>query len=175
MNNKVSTLFAILLFLSTFTFAQTAMKEFKAGHIFTISLPDYMSKTTGINSSSTIQFKNAIKDVYGFVIEDSKEELHMLEMNYSSLTEFYDDFIKDFLKDEEKRNLSKPVYKKIGTTNFVENDISYFDKDANTEIYYFVGLVETSTTYYKVLCWVTLENKEKFKSDFEKILYSIKD
>ena len=109
------------------------------------------------------------------IIEDNKEELKLAEMNYSSLNEFYDDFIKDFLMDEDKRKISKPQIKNVGKLNFIESDASYYDKDSKLEIYYFIGIAETSSDYYKVLCWSTLENKEKFKSDFQKILYSIKD
>jgi hypothetical protein len=164
-----------LILLTTTAFAQTTFKEFKAGHVFYVSLPDYMSKTYGLNSASTIQFKNTVKDVYGFIIEDNKEELKLAEVNYSSLTEFYEDFIKDFLKDEDKRKVSKPLSKNIGEINFMECDVSYNDKDAKADIYYFVGIVETPASYYKVLCWSTLENKDKFKADFQKIFYSIKD
>jgi hypothetical protein len=38
-----------------------------------------------------------------------------------------------------------------------------------------VGVVETKTAYYKVLSWAVAENKDKFKADFQKILYSLKD
>ncbi len=165
----------LILFISTAILAQTNLKEYKAGHSFNISLPDYMSKTMGLNSASTIQYKNVVKDVYGFVILDTKEDLALVEMNYGSAIEFYEDFIKDFLKDEEKRKVSKPQSQKKGEINFVESDISYYDKEAKTEIYYLVGIVETKTAFYKVLSWATLENKDKFKSDFQKILYSLKD
>ena len=172
--NKTLTILTTIL-ISTMCFSQTAFKEEKAGHIFYVSLPDYMSKTIGLNTSATIQFKNTIKDVAGFIIEDNKEELKLAEMNYSYLNEFYDDFIKDFLMDEDKRKISKPQIKNVGKLNFIESDASYYDKDSKLEIYYFIGIAETSSDYYKVLCWSTLENKEKFKSDFQKILYSIKD
>ena len=134
-----------------------------------------MSRTVGINSSATIQYKNAVKDVYGFVIVDSKDEMALAELKYSSINEFYDDFIKDFLVDEEKRKISKPIYTTKGDINFVECDASYFDKDAKAEIYYAVGIVETKTSYYKVLSWALADNKDKFKADFQSIIYSVKD
>lgn len=155
--------------------AQTALKEYKVGHVVNISLPDYMSKTMGLNGASLIQYKNTIKDVYGFVIEDTKEELALVEMNYSSINEFCEDFAKDFLKDEKKKNFSYPEYKKIGDINFAEFDASYYDKEAKGEIYYLVGIVETKTSYYKVISYTGLENKNKFKADFQKILYSLSD
>ena len=161
--------------ISTHCYSQTKMTEYKAGQIFYVSLPEYMSRTIGLNSSATIQYKNAVKDVYGFVIVDSKDEMALADLKYSSINEFYDDFIKDFLADEEKRKISKPVYTTKGEINFVECDASYYDQDAKAEIFYLVGIVETKSTYYKVLSWVLADNKEKFKPDFQSIIYSIKD
>ena len=163
------------IFLATSSFAQTALKEYKVGHVFNVSLPDYMSRTTGLNGASAIQYKSTVKDVYGFIIEDTKEDLSLVELNYSSINEFYEEFIKDFLKDEEKRKISKPQNKKIAEVNFIESDATYFDKEAKIEIYYLVGIVETKSAYYKILSWSSEENKDKFKTDFQKILYSLKD
>jgi hypothetical protein len=173
---KIITILSINLFvMSTSLFAQSNLKEHKAGHVFYISFPDYMNKTIGINDAAVIQFKNAVKDVYGIVIEDNKEELALAELNYSSITEFYEDFIKDFVKDEEKRNVSNPIYIKKGEINFAESDLTYYDKEVKSEIYYLVGIVETKSAYYKVLSWSTATNKDKFKADFQKALYSLRD
>jgi hypothetical protein len=164
------TFFSIL----NFTFSQ-ASKEYTVGHQFYVSLPDYMNRTVGLNNAASFQFKNLIKDVAGFIVEDSKEELRLAEMNYASINEFYEDFIKDFLKDEEQRTISPILSQTKGGINFIECDATYKDKDSDLEIYYFVGIVETNSFYYKVLCYGTVENKDKFKPDFQKILYSIKD
>jgi hypothetical protein len=175
MKKKISIFTMTMVLMTTTTFAQTELKEYKAGHTFNVSLPDYMTKTAGINSASAIQYKSAVKDVYGFIIFDTKEELGLVEMKYSSTNEFYEDFIKDFLIDEDKRKVSKPLSQKNGDINFIECDVTYYDKDAKTEIYYLVGIVETKAAYYKVLSWAVAENKDKFKADFQKIIYSIKD
>lgn len=174
---KLLILFTSSLALATSTLlAQTNTKEYKVGHVFTINLPDYMTKTGGLNSAAAIQFINVEKDVAGIVIEDTKESLQLAEVaNLSDINKFYDAFISDFLKGEEKRTVSAPVNKKIGTTNFTECDVSYYDKDSKIEIYYFVGIAETPTSFYKVLCWGKLENKGTYKADFQKILYSLKD
>ncbi|KFF19491.1 hypothetical protein [Flavobacterium hydatis] len=170
-----SLLFIASLFMSTTIFAQSTMKEYKAGHTFNISLPDYMSKTADLNSSAAIQYKNVVKDIYGVVIFDTKEELKLLEMNYTSTNEFYEDFIKDFLKDEEKRSVSAPKSTKKGDISFIEVEATYFDKEINNTIYYLIGVVETKTAFYKVLSWASIDNKDKYKADFQKILYSIKE
>jgi len=175
MNKLTLSFFSFLLLFSGNVIGQGALKQYTAGHVFYLSLPDYMSRTVGLNDASSIQFKSVVKDVYGFVIEDNKEEMKLAELVYSSADEFFEDFIKDFLVEEDKRTVSKQLIKTVETSTFVESDVSYYDKDAETEIYYFVGIVETPTAFYKVLCWSTLENKNKFKTDFQKILYSLKD
>lgn len=175
MNRKITIFMMALTFMSTAVIAQTKLKPYKAGHIFDISLPDYMNKTAGLNTSAAIQYKSEVKEVYGCVIYDTKEELGYIELNYTSVDDFYNDFMKDFLTDEEKKSISKPVSKKIGDINFIETDASYFDKEANMEIYYLVGIVETKKAFYKVMSWTSKDKKDTFKADFQKILYSLKD
>lgn len=175
MNKKITLIIMAIAFINAAMNAQTKMKEYKAGHVFNISLPDYMNKTAGINTSASIQYKSEVKDVFGIVIVDTKEELGYIELNYTSANDFYDDFIKDFLADEEKRTVSKAVSKKIGDINFIESDATYFDKEANEEFYYLVGIVETKKAFYKVMSWTSKAKKDTFKADFQKILYSLKD
>lgn len=152
-----------------------AVQEIKVGHIFYVTIPDYMTRTTGINSAAAVQFKNTVKDIAGFVIEDNKAELKLADLHYASLDEFYESFIKDFLADQEKRKISKVESRTIGDRKFVWCDASYYDKDAKMDIYYFVGIVETKDAYYKVLCYGGMDSKAKYRNDFEAILFSVKD
>lgn len=175
MKRTIASLSIILVFITSNLFSQTNLKEYKVGHVVNVSLPEYMSRTLGLNSSAILQYKSSVKDVYGFIIEDNKEELAIAEINYSSINEFCEDFAKGFLKDEKKKTFSYPEYQKIGDINFAEFDATYYDKEAKAEIYYLVGIVETKTCYYKVLSYASKENKDKFKADFQSILYSLKD
>ena len=164
------TVLLVIAFLSfsTLSFSQTQMKSYTVGHPFTISLPDYLNKTTGINPNSSIQYKSEVKGIYGFVIEDLKEDLKMAEINYANATEFYEDFIKEFSEGEEQVKKSNPIVQNKGTATFLEADFSYFDKEAKEEIYYLVGIVETKTSFYKVLTYCALGDKAKYKEDFKK-------
>lgn len=175
MKKTIGILTTMFILLSAATFAQTGLVTYKAGHIFDISLPSYMSKTTGFNTDAAIQYKNGLKDVYGLVIFDTKEELTLNDMKFATINDFYENFIPGFVKDEENRKVTTPITKKKGEINFIESDLSYYSKEAKDEIYYLVGIVETKKAYYKVLSWCLASNKDKFKADFQKILYSIKD
>jgi hypothetical protein len=175
MRKAILILSATLSLMLTSAFAQTILKEHKAGHVFYVSLPDYMSRTIGLNSASTIQYKSRVKDVYGFIIEDNKEDLKLADMEFSSIKEFYENFIESFLKEQEKRIVSKPEFKEEGGINIAESDLTYYDKDVESDIFYLVGIVETKSAFYKVLSWSKAENKDKFKADFRKIIYSLRD
>ena len=168
-------LLILLMFPARLVFGQSNVSELKVGHVFYIDIPEYMSKTVGINNAASVQFKSVTKDIYGFIIEDSKEELNLTDMKFASINEFYDYFVKDFLKDEDKRNISPIHTFKKDEKNYVEMDASYYDKDAKADIYYYVCIVETKNYYYKILCYSALENKDKFKSDFQKIPLSLKE
>lgn len=164
-----------ILIIPFFSISQTTFKEHKGGQEFTLSLPDYMTRTIGLNDAASYQFKSSVKDVYGFVIVDSKEELKLAELFFANIKEFFDDFANNFVKDEKDRKMSKPESQKVGELNFMSCDITYYDTEAKTEIYYFIGVVETKNCFYKFLCWSSADSKDKFKADFMKTFLSLKD
>lgn len=172
--NKTIFITACLTLYAAMAIGQTKFNPQKAGNVFYMAVPDYMSKTIGLNDVATVQYKNSIKDIYTIVIEDNKEDLKLAEINYASLSEFQEEFAKDFIKDEGKRPSSKPIFTTKNDINFVEYDTAYFDKETNREIYYLVGIVETKSHFYKILSWTSMDNKDKYKADFQKMLYSLK-
>ena len=149
----ITAITAGLVLMTSVSFSQATLKAYKAGQVFSITLPDYMSRTVGLNNAANFQYKSEVKDVYGFVIGDDKVELKLAELNLASVTEFYDDFLKSFLADVEKKNIGSPVLKKIGENSFLESDITYFDKEAGIEIYYLVGIVETKSCLSPLKDW----------------------
>ena len=172
---KITFLIATILLVGMTVCAQTTMKEYKAGHVFYVSLPDYMTKTTDLNDAASIQFINNIKDIAGYIIFDTKEELELVNLKFSNATEFYETFIKDFLVKQKSRKVSEPQIKSMNGNNYVESDVTYFDKDSKMEIYFYIGIVETKNSFYKLLCYGGIDSKEKYKNDFQAILYSLKD
>lgn len=171
---KSISLLSVMFFVSV-VIGQAPMKQYTVGHPFSLSLPDYMMRTTGVNENAAFEYKNEVKDIYGFVIEDNKEEMKLADIQFSSINEFFDEFIKGFIEGEQKVKQSKPIAQKKGDINFIEAEVSYYDKNAKTEIYYLIGIVETKTAFYKVLSYCTLAEKDKYKEDFKKIVYSLKD
>jgi hypothetical protein len=150
-------------------------KEFKAGHLFEISLPSYMERTVGQIDASAVEYRNLANDLYGYVTFDTKENLELSKQKYTSILVYQESLLKNFIKDKEKRMVSKPLSQKRGNINFIETEVTFHDKETNDDFYYLIGAVETKTTFYRIISWSLAKNKNKFKADFQKILYSIND
>ena len=171
MKKALEILITILVLIPTKTFSQTGIREIQVGQMFNIKLPDYMSKTAGPSSEAAIQYGS--QDTRGYIICYEKEYLHLIELEFSSIKDFYNDFmLKEFFKDEKDKKISKPDFQKNGEVNFVESDVTISNGIDKT--YYLFGGIETKMAYYIVLSYTTAENKNKYKPDFQKILYSIK-
>ncbi|MES2573509.1 MAG: hypothetical protein V4572_01075 [Bacteroidota bacterium] len=154
--------------------SKKAAGEYKAGNTFHVSLPHYMSKSAGMSDYSTIEYKSETdKELHGFIFCDTKEDLKLSKQNYTSIEHFYTKFIKDFPDNEVKKETSKPKSQKKGKINFIEADIISYNKEENMTYYYLVGIVESEKAYYTVISWVPAKDKDKYKSDFQKILYSV--
>lgn len=100
---KIAVLSALLLL--TFTgFAQTFSVK-KGGHVYTLEIPDYLTKTFSLNEVASLQYMNTGKEAYVIVIEDSKELLESLGTKFVDSKDFLDGFTSNYHKDAKNRNL----------------------------------------------------------------------
>lgn len=164
----------LLLTLCKATTAQTLMDKYKVDD-FTVSLPFYMSKTGGLNNNAAIQFRNMIRDVSGYVIKEEKTAKLFDDPANKDIDQVYNQFIKDFLIDKKERKVAASKATTNGTAKFMSTDLTYLDDETMIYYYYFVGIAETKNGFYKVICSSSLDTRNLFKSDFQKIFYSIKD
>lgn len=175
MKKQVCLLWAILLMTVGTSFAQTPVRTEKIGHVFSITVPDYMTRTIGLNDAASAQFKNEIKDVYTLVIEDSKADLELVDMKFLNAMEFYEEFIKDFLKGEKDRNIGTPKSFEKDGVKFVQVEATYYDKDAKAKVYYNITIAETQGYFYKILSYTSEANKTKLRDDLFKLGTTIRD
>jgi hypothetical protein len=173
MNKKSTIIFSIVLLNTSLITAQTKFEEKKVGHEYYISIPEYMTKTLELNDVALAQYQNIEKEIYCIVIEDSKEDLKLVDLHFNSADEFYEDFILDYKSNFETNEVKNKKIFKVGNNSYIQCDFTY-DTD---EVYYsmLITIVETKNYYYKVLSWTIPEYKEKYRSEFEKIALSLRD
>lgn len=164
----------LLLIICKTSFAQTKMDKYEVGQ-FTVSLPDYMSKTGGLNPDAVLQFRNMVRDVSGYIIREEKSVKEIDDTANPSINEYYSQLLKEFLINKEERKVTSPVETTNGDAKFMSTELTFLDDETVIYYYNFVGIVETKNAFYKVICTSSLDFKNQYKNDFQKIFNSIKD
>ena len=143
------------------------------GHCFNMQIPNYLTKTYDLNDVATLQYKNALKEAYVIVIDDSKDELEKGGTVFIDAKDFLQYFTSEYLILKEGLTKSEIV-------EFTSNDNGHAQMEAtwksdNGEIYMILTSVETKEHFYKILCWTLLEFKDTFREDYLKIAKSLVD
>jgi hypothetical protein len=150
--------------------AQTKLVEKRIGHVYFLSVPNYMTVTKELNKSASLQYQNIMKEAYVIVIEDNKAELDSLGMRFTDPQDFYDGFITDFTADLENKKFTGTKRIKIGKNNAVQAEVSAIFNE--NPIWYLITVVESPTHFYKIITWTLEENKDKLKRDYLKMVKS---
>lgn len=175
--NKVP--YAILLGIAAHTaYCQPTFTEQKAGHVYYIKVPDYMTKTIKLNDVASMQYINSVKNAFMVVIDDSKEELSMKGIKFANLKDFHDVNIKHLRSDENKSIESEPVVFDLKGNRFYQTELQVDFRESDDEqvkITYLITYVETKNYYYQILCWSLSSEFKQLLPDFKKLAASIKD
>lgn len=160
----------VILLIPILSVAQSKFNEIKVGHTYYLNIPDYMTATTELNKSASLQYQNTLKEAYVIVIEDNKAQLDSLGMRFTDPQDFYDGFITDFTSGLENKKFTGTKRIKIGPNSAVQAEVSaMFD---GNPIWYFITVVESPTHFYKIISWTLEENKNKLKPDYVKMVNS---
>ncbi|OGU12028.1 MAG: hypothetical protein A2X61_04225 [Ignavibacteria bacterium GWB2_35_12] len=164
-----SVIIAIIL-IPLLSIAQTKLIERRIGHVYFLSVPNYMTATKDLNKSASLQYQNTLKEAYVIVIEDNKAELDSLGIRFTDPQDFYDGFITDFTADLENKKFTGTKRIKIKKNNAVQSEVSAIFN--GNPIWYLITVVESPTHFYKIISWTLEENKEKLKPDYIKMVNS---
>lgn len=170
----------LLAYLSgiSLCFSQTKFSEQKAGHIFFVSVPEYMVKTISLNDAATAQYMNASKNAYLIVIADSKEDLELSGQKFVSPKDFHDTNIAPLKAPENSPVETEGVEFVLNGNKYFQSELSVTlkeDDGSKMNISYLVTYVETKTHFYQILCWSLTPDFKNLQADFKKIASSLKD
>lgn len=165
----------VLLFVFSLTLsqAQTKFSDKVGGHVYTMSIPDYMVKTYELNDVATLQYQNSSKEAYIVVIEDAKDQLESLGMKFTSANNFLEEFIKDYKTDNDNRAVKNNLTFKASGNDCAQLEL-YWTED-ETDFFMLITAIETKTHFYKILNWTITDNVKTLKNDFQAIAKSLRD
>lgn len=169
---KKLNLFSVLLLLPIFCYSQSFERK-NGGHCYSMEIPAYMSRTYELNDVASLQYQSLEKDVYLVVIEDVKEHLESLGMVFSNAREFLDFFLEDYNLEASNREIATIIEFESNGYGHAQTTMTWGEE--GDKLYMLITTVETSTHFYKILCWTTLANKTLSEADFIRISKTLKD
>lgn len=163
----------LLTLLCSASFYGQNLSTRKGGHCFSMDVSNYMTKTFDLNDVASLQYQNTAKETYAVVIHDTKEELELAGMKFMNATEYLNAFITDYKIEAKNRKLSS--IKEFSNNGHGHAQVELSWNEEEVDFYMLITIAETPSTFYNVMCWTVLENKELYKNDFVEMSKSIKD
>lgn len=146
---------------------------------YQISIPPFMTGTTGLNEEASLQYQNIREEVYTIVIDEPKDEFVEIfkQMgNYDdnlSLLENYRNIQLQFFDERMKINDQSDVTSlKINGLDSESVEIDGNVNGIDEELSYFLTFVEGPENVYMIMSWTLKDKKEDHRAIFETIAAS---
>ena len=172
--NHTSVIFSlVLLFAGPLSYTQTPVfTEKKVGHVFSVSVPDYLQETSGLNDAASFQYQNEVKQAYTMVIDDAKSGLLSVGIAFTSPEDYYRSIESFYLAEGDDITLPLQNTTINGQKAVQISFVRHFDQ---VDLSYLVTVVETPNYFYQIVSWTTVENGNTLMHDFKKIAQSLKE
>lgn len=175
MNNKTILQFIsgflLFFFFSFNSSGQNTYIKKDFGHIISLEYPSTFLRTFNLNPDASIELFDEKTDSYIILIEDEKELLQVLDINYTNDT-YFDETISAMSETAtivEKKNAKN--YKTATGNN--AKQIEIITEEEGIKIYYLITTIESKNYFYKILCWSVMENYDKQSPVFMRISNSL--
>lgn len=172
--NRFSVILVWALFLATSVgYTQNAVfTEKKVGHVFSVSVPDYLQETRGLNDAASFQYQNEVKQAYTMVIDDAKSGLQSLGISFASPEEYYHSIESFYLAEGDDVTQALQNMSVNGQKAVQISFVRHFDQ---VDLAYLITIVETPNYFYQIVSWTSVENSNALMPDFKKIAQSLKE
>lgn len=154
----------------------------KIGGKYLLELPSYLTKTKGLNDDASLEYQNAIRELYVVVIDEDKAELQKV-LDENELYDIYPNDLDGYTKlvtENFEKGFSldnPPVSKDIKINGLSAKVMSFEGKVDGIQkmVYYKMAFVEGKNRYYQVMTWTLAERKEKYEPVMQKMIDSFKE
>lgn len=148
-------------------------REVTENNRYVISIPDYLKACKELSKDAASQYQNTDIGIYSLVIMEKKKTMQDYDMNYD-LDAYFNTIAKQGFVDAIKNGkISVPGRQEINKNKALIADVT--GQVGKTEVFYKLAIIETPYTFYQVLVWTTIENKEKYEPDMIKMIESFKE
>jgi len=160
---------------NTATQTQTVKIENK----YSLELPAFLEKATGLHEDASLQYQNTLKEFYVIVISESKPDFDKAvqgaqELGYTANLDGYAKAGLDFMRKSSKFDV-EPVFVPSKINGRPARIIDINGTINNLPVYWKEAYVEGKNTYYQVIIWTLADKKAEHEKDMENIVNSFKE
>ena len=147
---------------------------------YSLTIPAFLSEVDNLNDDASLQYQNVMKGLYVVVIDEPKDELHQVLVDYN-LTDRYEsnlDGYANLILDGLNESLTDPKQTEVIETNVNGLPVkltTMVGTIENIRIFYTYGIYEGKDTYYQVIVWTGSDMQSKYQSKMEAVLQTLKE
>nr|WP_288933350.1 hypothetical protein [uncultured Allomuricauda sp.] len=146
---------------------------------YRMSIPKFMTGTTGLNEEASLQYQSLLKEAYLLVIDEPKAGF---EEVYRDLNQYDDELsimqnyrvarLQLLSRSAEINSKSKPKPIKINGLDAETMELDADIEGVTNEISYFLTFIEGSNRVYMIMAWTLKDKKIEHKKTFKTIAES---
>lgn len=147
---------------------------------YSLELPEFLTKTSGLNQDATLEYQNLEKEFYIIVIDEpigefnkAIQESEIADLYSPDLTG-YSLYVSDvFLETVDI--ISETPLTDVTINGLKGKHMEIEGSVGGVDVFYFYTMVQGAKDYYQVLTWTLLSKKEEHKEEMQKIVNSFKE
>lgn len=146
---------------------------------YQISIPPFMTGTTGLNEEASLQYQNIREEAYTIVIDEPKDEFVQIfkqmgsyDDNLSLLENYRNIQLQFFEQRMQINDQSDVTSQKINGLDAESVEIDSNVNGIDEELSYFLTFVEGPENVYMIMSWTLKDKKENHRTIFEAIASS---
>lgn len=148
---------------------------------YSVELPTFLTKTTGLNEDASLQYENQAKELYMIVIDESISEFQdAVNENAEYLDYYSNDFTGycDFVFDlftESLNTFDASDWKKLDINGLEAMQKGVKGNIQDLDVFYHYTVIKGTTNYYQVLLWTLHDKKSEHQPLMDEIVNSFKE
>lgn len=168
----LSFLLPFVLFSACRSWAEVEYKNHEISDLFNIELPSYLSETTDLNNEAEAQYQNALKNLCLIIRKNDWQELRRRRPEFV-LEDYYDVSIEQLKVNLERIDAPAPDSISLNGLSAFKGSLSGTFK--GDRIQFDICTIAGKRYLYQLLIWSTIEDRDQYHSDIEKIIYSFEE
>jgi hypothetical protein len=148
---------------------------------YSMGIPKFMTKATGLNDEASLQYQNIFKETYVIVIDENKQEfidayqqLQGYDSSTSVISSYADTQVQLTTSSMNVLAKSEVKFFPLNGLNAANIEIDAELEGIKTPITYFLTFVEGDESLYFVMAWTLQKYKDDYRETFAEMAKTFK-